>query len=136
MATSFKRSSACHTALDPAAGHHHPCLCQGLLNSQASLVQSLMGSFIVPSKSLFPKSCVSSGSSMVGLMMTSSKRAYAIPRSVAPRAPAPRAGHCCPIPLQETLKHSKAGLAQSLQGLLVCTRFCLSLLNMSGRYGV
>ena len=48
----------------------------------------------VPSKSLFPQSCVSSGDSMVGLMATSSKRAYAIPRSVAPRAPAPAAGHC------------------------------------------
>ena len=42
----------------------------------------------VPSKSLFPQSCVSSGGSMVGLMATSSKRAYAIPRSVVPRAPA------------------------------------------------
>ena len=31
----------------------------------------------VPSKSLFPQSCVSSGSSIVGLMVTSSKRAYA-----------------------------------------------------------
>ena len=31
---------------------------------------------------------------MVGLMMTSSKRAYAIPRSAAPRAPAPAVGHC------------------------------------------
>ena len=41
----------------------------------------------VPSKSLFPQSCVSSGSSMVGLMATSSKRAYAIPGSTAPRAP-------------------------------------------------
>ena len=39
----------------------------------------------VPSKSLFPQSCVSSG----GLMATSSERAYAIPRSTAPRAPAP-----------------------------------------------
>ena len=48
----------------------------------------------VPSKSLFPQSCVSSGSSMVGLMATSSKRAYAIPTSAAPRAPAPEAGHC------------------------------------------
>ena len=35
----------------------------------------------VPSKSLFPQSCVNSGSSMVGLMATSSKRAYAIPMS-------------------------------------------------------
>ena len=43
----------------------------------------------VPSKSLFPQFCISSGSSMVGLMATSSKRAYAIPRSTAPRAPAP-----------------------------------------------
>ena len=48
----------------------------------------------VPSKSLFPQSYVSSGSSMVGLMVTSSKRAYAIPRSAVPRAPAPAAGHC------------------------------------------
>ena len=35
-----------------------------------------------------------SGGSMVGLMATSSKRAYAMPRSAAPRAPAPAAGHC------------------------------------------
>ena len=48
----------------------------------------------VPSKSVFPQSSVSSGSSMVGLMVTSSKRAYAIPRSTAPRAPAPAAVHC------------------------------------------
>ena len=46
------------------------------------------------SKSLFPQSCVSSGSSVVGIMATSSKRAYATPRSAAPRAPAPVAGHC------------------------------------------
>ena len=48
----------------------------------------------VPSKSLFPRSCVSSGGSMVGLMETSSKSTYAIPRSAGPRAPAPAAGHC------------------------------------------
>ena len=34
--------------------------------------------------------------SMVGLMMTSSKRAYGTPTSAAPRAPAPVAGHWCP----------------------------------------
>ena len=39
-------------------------------------------------------------------MVTSSERAYAAPRSVAPRAPAPAAGYCWPIPLQGTLKHS------------------------------
>ena len=32
--------------------------------------------------------------------------------------------------------HSKAGLAQSLWGLLVCTRFCLSPLSVSGEYGI
>ena len=35
---------------------------------------------------------VSSGSSTVGLLVTSSKRAYAIPKSAAPRSPA--ADHC------------------------------------------
>ena len=32
---------------------------------------------------------------MVGIMVTSSKRAYTTPRSAASRAPAPVAGHCC-----------------------------------------
>ena len=41
------------------------------------------------SKSLFPQSCVSSGGSVVGLVAISSKRAYATPRPIAPRAPAP-----------------------------------------------
>ena len=45
----------------------------------------------VPSKSLFPQSCVSSDHSVVGLMVTSSKKAYATPRSAAPRAPVPAA---------------------------------------------
>ena len=48
----------------------------------------------VCSKSLFPQSCVSSGGSTVWLIVTSSKRAYAMPRSTAPRAPAPAAVHC------------------------------------------
>ena len=50
--------------------------------------------FFMPSKSLFPQSCVSSGVAMVGLMATSAKRAYAIPRSAAHRASASSAGHC------------------------------------------
>ena len=40
--------------------------------------------------------CVSSGSSMVGSMATSSKRAYAIPKYAALRAPAPASVHCWP----------------------------------------
>ena len=69
-------------------------------HSWASLGQSLVGSLLlfsgpgmhkllfVPNKSLFPQSYASSGCSMVGLMATSSNRAYAIPRSAAPRASA------------------------------------------------
>ena len=60
----------------------------------------------MPSKS---QSCVSSGGSMVGLMVTSSKRAYAIPRSAAPKAPT--AGHCWPIPPQETLRYSSGSVS-------------------------
>ena len=38
----------------------------------------------VSSKSLLPQSCVSSGGFVVGFVTTSSMRAYAIPRSIAP----------------------------------------------------
>ena len=60
------------------------------------------------------QSCVSSGSSMAWLMLTSSKRAYAVPRSAAPRSPAPVAVHCWPY-LHRT--HSDTVLAQSLGSL-------------------
>ena len=105
MATSFKMSHA-HTATlsapNPVAGHRQPTPPPETPgHSQASLGQSLVGSLLlspgpgahkvlfVPSKSLFPQSCVSSGSSVVGLMVTSSKRACAMHRSAVPRAPAP-----------------------------------------------
>jgi len=51
----------------------------------------------VPSKSLFLQSCVSSGVSVVGLMATSSKRAYGVPWSAVPRGPDPVAGHFWPL---------------------------------------
>ena len=113
MVTSFKRSHACTAALsasDPAAGHHGPTPpletpghswtpgqawvsllwghCSFLMGAGAHKV------LFVRSKSLSPQSCVSSGGSMVGLMVTSSRRAYAIPRSAAPRCPARAAIHC------------------------------------------
>ena len=65
----------------------------------------------VSSKSLFPQSNISSSSSVVGLMATSSKRAYVIPSSAAPRAPAPVAAHCWPLPPQETLQHSSSSVS-------------------------
>ena len=101
-------------------------------HSWASLGQFLMGSLFLSPGSWCTQGFVcahqesvspvlgSSGSSMVWLMVTSSKRAYAIPRSAAPSVPIPVAGHYWPIPSQETLKHSKADLAQSVWGLLVC----------------
>ena len=105
MATSFKRSHA-HTAIlstpDPAVGHHRPMLPPGTpVHSQGSLSQFLVGSLFLSPVSWCAQGfvCVlqesvspgrlSSGDSMVGLMATSSKRAYAATRSAASRAPAP-----------------------------------------------
>ena len=82
----------------------NPCLHQGLLNTYRQVWDSLLWDYcsfllgtgaqgsVVPSKSLFCQSCVSSGGSMVGLMVTSSKRAYTTPRSAASR----------PLPLWQT----------------------------------
>ena len=61
----------------------------------------------MPSKRLFPRSCVSAGSSMV----ISSKRAYAIPKSAALRAPVSVADHRQSVPPQETIKHSSASVS-------------------------
>ena len=140
--TSFIRRSA-YTANLSAA---NPCLRGRLLDIHGQVWVSLLWghcSFLlgpgehkvlfVPSKSLFPQSCVSSGGSMVGLMVTSSKRAYAIPRSAAPRAPALQQSTA---DLYLHRKHSEGGLVQSLWGFLVHTRFCLSLPSVYGEYGV
>ena len=62
-----------------------------------------------PPRVLFPQSCVSFGGSVVELMVTSSQRAFATPRSAALRAPA--ASHWWPVPSQET---PDTVLAQSL----------------------
>ena len=110
-----------------------PCLRWRLLDTHGQVWVSLLWghcSFLlgpgahkvlfVPSKSLFPQSCVSSGSSVVGLMATSSKRVYAIPRSAALRGPAPAAGHCWPVPPQETNTHRQVCL--SLCGVSWCAQ--------------
>ena len=81
------------------------------------------------------QSCVSSGSTMVGLMATPSKRAYATPKSAAPRAPASAAVHCWPVPPQEILKHSS--VSDSVESLGPgAHKVCLSLLSISGGNGV
>ena len=110
MATSFKRSHAHTTALSAwtlQQATTDPHLCRRLLDTHERVWVSLLWghcSFLlgpgvhkvvfVCSMTLSPQSCVSSGGSMVGLMVTSSKRAYAIARSAARRATAPAAVHC------------------------------------------
>ena len=109
MVTFFKRSHAYTATLsapNSAVGHRQltPPL-ETPEHSRARRGQSLMGSLLLSPVSWCTRgsvctlqesvsqSCVSSGGSMVGLMATSSKRAYIIPRSAAPRAPDPEAGH-------------------------------------------
>ena len=147
MVTSFKRSHACTatpTAPNPVADHHQPTPPLEMPgHSQASLGQFLVGSLL-----LFPGSwctqisvralqefiyqfCVSSGSLLVGLMVTSSKRAYAIPKFVVPRAPVPVAVHCWPVPPQEMLKHSSASVSVRSLGP-GAHKVCLSPLSVFG----
>ena len=106
MATSFRRSSACRSQCpNSEASHRHPMPLPGtpgLTGKSGSVSCGVTPSFswvlvctsfcLYPPRIYFP-SPVCSGSSMVELMATSSKRAYAIPRSAAPRAPAPAAVH-------------------------------------------
>ena len=148
MVTSFKISHAHTTTLsapNPAQGPWKPMPLPKIPgHSHASRGQSLVGSlllspgswcaqgFVCALQVLFPQAHVCSGGSMMGLMVTSSKRAYATPSSAAPRAPAPAAVHCRPTPPQETLKHrclSPCGVS-----VLVCTRYvwalCMSLVGM------
>ena len=54
------------------------------------------------------------------LMVTSSKRAYAIPKSVATRYPVPVAVHCWPVPSQEMLKHNSVSVSVGLLGSWAC----------------
>ena len=147
MFTSIKRShayTATFSASNPAAGHHQsmpPPETPG--QSPASLGQSILGSLLLSSgsccirfccalrESIF-QSCVSSGSSVVELMAASSKRAYAIPKSAAPRAPVPVADNHQPIPPQETLKHSFIPVSVGSLGPGV-QKVCLSPLTISGR---
>ena len=102
MVTFFKRSHACTAILiapNPTAGHQQPmppletpehsqaCLGHSLVGSLPLCLESWCTRFCSSLQESISKSCVSSGSSMVGLMATSSKRAYAIPKSGTPRAP-------------------------------------------------
>ena len=93
MVISLRRSQACTAAVyapKSAEATTDPRLRQGLLTPTG---KSPVGSqFLSPRfwctrfccalQASISQSCVSSGSSLVGLMATSSKRAYAIPKSI------------------------------------------------------
>ena len=110
-------------------------LCQSLLGSLLLSPGSwcTQGSVYALQESV-SQSCVNSGGSMVGLMVTSSKRAYAIPRSTALRAPVPAAVHCWPPP-QETLRHSSGSVSVGSLGPGAHNVY-LNPLNFSGWYEV
>ena len=83
--------------LGPPAPRQPPLLGRGVAPLMGSLLLSTGSRCTViclcPPRVYFPV-CVSSGGSMVGLMATFFKRAYAIPKPAAPRAPVPVAVHC------------------------------------------
>ena len=151
MAATFKRTCACTATLsapNPATGHCWLNLHQRFLDTHGQVWISLLWGhcscllsvaahkvLFVSSKSVFPQSCVSSGCSMVGLMVTSSRSAYAIARSATPRA---HAHASSPLLTHASIgdTHSKPCLVQSLWVLLVHTRLYLSPPIFSGGLGV
>ena len=150
MVISLKRSHICTATLwapNPSAGHHWPTpLLETPGHSQGSLGQSLVRSLLLSPGSWWTQgsicalqepisqSCVCSGGSLVELMVTSSKRAYAIPTSAAPRAPAPVPVHYWPVPPQGPLKHSSISVSVGSLGP-GARKVCLSRLRVSGRVG-
>ena len=144
---SFKWSHAgtvTFTAPNPTAGQHWSMpLLETPGHSQASLGQSFVGSLLLSPGSWYiqgsvyalqesiSQSFVSSGSSMVGSMVTSSKRAYAIPKSAASRAPVSVAVHCWPVSPQELLKHSSVSVSVGSLGS-GAHKVCLSPLTGMG----
>ena len=98
-----------------------------LLGHCSFLLVLVFTRFCLCPPSVFPQSSVSSGSSMVGLMATSSKRAYAIPKSAAPSAASSAAVNCWPVSTQETLKHCSVSVSLGSLGPgahKVCLRRC------------
>ena len=103
----------------PVAGHHQPTpLPETPGHSRPGLGQSLVVLLLLSLGSWCEQTFVCALQESVyatlckfwrlygGVNGDLSKRAYAIPRSTAPRAPAPAAVHGWPVPPQETLKHS------------------------------
>ena len=132
MATAFQapRRHCCPARPQPAEGTPTPPLEAPELTAKSGSITCVVTApfswamvhtgFCCAFQESLSQSCESSGVSMVGLMVTSSKRAYARPRSTAPRAPALRQSTADP---HLHRRHSDTVLAQSLWGLWVlCTQ--------------
>ena len=129
----------------PHAGHCQPMPpLETPGHAQASLAQSLVGSLLFSPgfwciqgsvcalQVSISQSCVSSGTSTVGLMATYYKRAYAKPKSAALRARVPVAVHCWPVP---PLKHSSFSVSLGSLGP-GAHKACLSPLSVSDMNGL
>ena len=117
LTVSIVSPSICHKVMGPELMGMSGSVSYGVTAPFSWVLACMHKVLFVPSKSLFPQSCVSSDGSMVEIMATSSKWAYAISRSTEPRAPA----------LQRlTADHTSIGGTQ--------TQSCLSLCGISGSW--
>ena len=149
MVTSFRRShtgTATLSVPNPAAGHHQPTPPPETPgHPQASPGQSPVGSLLLSPgfwctrfccalQESISQSCVTSGGSMVWLMVTSSKRVMPYPSVLHPE-PLPPGSPLLTRTPQETLKHSSVSV--SLGSLGPSThKVCLSPLHEPGGSGV
>ena len=124
-----------HTPLPQTPGHSRASLGQCLVGSLLLSPRSWCTRFCRALREAVSQSCISYGGSTVGSLATSSKRAYATPRSAAPRASVSAEVHCWPVPARETLRCSSVSVSVGSLGP-GAHNLCLSPLSVSGRYGV
>ena len=92
----------------------------GLVLMGGAMLSKSLIQFSVDGWSCVPSLKFSWGQTMVEVMkltVTSFKRSHAGTATLS--APSPAGGHCRPMPLLETLGHSRASLGQSLLGSLL-----------------
>ena len=145
MVTSFKRSYASTSALnshDPEPGHCWPTPpLETPGHSRANLGQSFVGSLLLCPGSWCAQAFICAPQESVSPVLFQFWWLYGgingnlLQEGLCHTQVCGTQSHCWPIPPQETLKHSKAGLVQSLWSLLDRPRFCLSPPSISGGYG-
>ena len=127
MATSFKSSHACTATLsvpDPAAGlHWRMPLLETPGHSRASLGQSLLGSLLLSPGSWLTQDFVWALQESVSPVLCKFWQLYGgvngdllqeglcHTQVCCTQSPCPEAGHCWPLPPQETFKHSSGSVS-------------------------